>query len=236
MFYLYHKELNNLMVELSLEFDEIVDSVQFVIQNTWQGYNTEKISPELKEAVSQVLVALENLKTLNDSSNPIDDILATDSQLHVSELQWQPPVITDLMAALDAILSKAEQDISDAEKSKLGTKNNTGFLHAWQDALAPLRQAGLLERNFMTDLAPIIRQEVKETYQAVEQQIKIKGQNETQYWAKDMMNALTVHIINIRDGRVLESEAQASFDALIKVVMAIASLALKPLLWRQVSG
>lgn len=181
MFYLYHKELNNLMKELSLEFDEIVDSVQLTIQNVWQGYNTEKTSPELKEAVSQVLVALENLKTSNDRSNPIDGILATDSQLHVSELQWQAPVITDLMAALDAVLSKAEQDISNAEKSKSGAKNNTSFLHIWQKALAPLRQAGLLERNFSVDLAHIIRQEVKNTYQTVEQQIKKTGQYETQY-------------------------------------------------------
>ncbi|MFA6038449.1 MAG: hypothetical protein WC748_10065 [Legionellales bacterium] len=232
MFYLYNRELNDLLAELALNFDEIIDLTHSAIQEAWGSSDSEKYSPEVKNAVVKGLADLEKLKNLNNESNPIDEILSADGQLHVSEMQWQAP-ITNLMGRIDEILSTTEQAIADAENPTSNIKSNTGFLQAWQSVLSPLRQAGLLKRDFTTDLARVIRLQVKQTYQSIEKDTKSKGQRESQYWAEDVMNALTVHIINVRDGRVLEDQAQASFNSLIKLVLNIANLALKPLIWRQ---
>jgi hypothetical protein len=231
IFYLYNSELNRLMEELTKDFDEIIELTRLAIQNAWQEAGGEKLPLEVKAEIERLLAALASLKVLDDVSNPIDSILADDSQLHLHD-EWNAPPITNLMTVLDAILITAEKEISNSE-ALAGAKTPSSFLKAMQNSLAPLRQAGLLARSFSTDLAPVIRQEVKNTYQNVEQEIKKSAQQETQYWAKDVMNALTVHIINIRDGRALETEAQASFHDLAKVILGITNLASKPLVWRQ---
>ncbi|MFA6038148.1 MAG: hypothetical protein WC748_08535 [Legionellales bacterium] len=231
LFYLYHRELNNLKAELSESFNDIVNTIELAIQNAGQSFG-DKLSPEVQVEIEQVLTALEALKALDNYPDPIDSILETDA-LNLKALQWQAPPIVDLMSVLDAILLTAEKSIASAEESLLDKKNLINFVQTCQSVLAPMRQAGLIARDFTLDLAPLIRLQVKSTYQAVEQQIKAKGLNVNQYWAEDMMNALTVHIINIRDGRILNDNAQTSFSALLKVVMSIASLALKPLIWRQ---
>lgn len=232
MFYLYHQELKGLMGEISEEFKDVVNTIQLTIQNIRKSYDG-KLSSEAQDAIEQALTALEALKVLDNYPNPIDSILEDDEQLNLDSLQWQAPPVTDLMTVLEAVLLTAEKSIASAEESISDKKNTKSFLQAWQGALAPMRQAGLMPRNFVSDLASHIRLQVKDTYQIVEQQIKLKGQNTSQYWAEDIMNALTVHIINIRDGRVLDSQAQASFNTLLKVVMTITNLALKPILWRQ---
>ncbi|MFA6038269.1 MAG: hypothetical protein WC748_09150 [Legionellales bacterium] len=232
MFHLYSREVNDLLAELAANFDEIIDLTHTAIQEAWESSNPEKFSPEVRDAVVKGLADLEKLKNLNYEPNPIDEILSSDGQLPVSMMQWQSP-IPNLMAHIYEVLSTTEQAIADAENPTSNAKSDTNFLQVLQSALAPLRQAGLLKRNFMTDLAPVIRLQVKQTYQSIEKDTKSKGQRESQYWAEDVMNALTVHIINVRDGRVLETQAQASFNSLIKLVLNIANLALKPLIWRQ---
>lgn len=232
MFYLYSREVNDLLAELASSFEEIIDLTHSAIRQAWENSDSEKFPPEVKNAVARGLADLEELKNLSNESNPIDEIVSSDGQLHVNKMQWHAPII-NLMAHIYEVLTTTEQAITDAENPISNTKSDTGFLQVWRSALAPLRQAGLLKRDFMKDLAPVIRLQVKQTYQSIEKDTKSKGQRESQYWAEDVMNALTVHIINIRDGRVLEVQAQDSFNALIKIILSIASLALKPLIWRQ---
>lgn len=195
---------------------EIFTRLRAAIGDVGSNVYPRSVQPEMAVVLDEHFSALRALFIDDAESDSVGKVMK-------GRAEKQEAFNIPKMALPDSMIEKVDALLIDMLKAmrtielELTGKDANKLSGKIEEAIANMRVNGLLPRSFSWDLSGHVRMQVKQTYADLDALLEIPAsfRIERADWAGDIMNALTVAIIEIRDSDTHNDHSQMYFEELL---------------------